>query len=105
MPKHEFTAEQWMRRSDRSRAPRFSFNDFVGMFGMTEMECGIADIANKALDDGCLVRNVHFDRADLKSDSDAFTELRMHGWLEESHGRYKLAEAAVDRIHRRYPNV
>jgi len=84
---------------------RYVFDDFVGMFGMTEMECGIADIMNKAKDDCCLLPDVHFDQGDIKSDSDAFAELLAHGWLIESHGRYRLSDEAVRRIHRRYPNV
>jgi hypothetical protein len=97
--------ERWIRRDDRSQAPKWRNTDFVSMFGMCEMESGIADIVNKAEADGCLVRDVHFDAGDLKSDSDAFRELRDHGWLVESLGRFKLNEAAVVRIHRRYPNV
>lgn len=85
---------------------RFSSTDFVGMFGMTEMEIGIADIVNKAKDDGCLLAHVHFGPEDLVSDSDAFRELRDHGWLVPSdHGRYRLDEAAVQRVQRRFPNV
>lgn len=103
--KHEFTIEQWMNREDRSRAPIWLFTDFSSMFGMAEMEVGIADIMNKAKDDGCLVADVHFDEGDLKSDSDAFRELKAHGWLVESHGRYKLDSEAVRRIHRRFPNA
>ena len=103
--KHEFTIDQWMRREDRSQAPRFSFRDFTGMFGMTEIECGIADICNKAKDDGCLLADVHFDQADTKSDSDAFGELRAYGWVVESHGRYKLDAEAVRRVQRRHPNL
>jgi len=56
------------------------------MFGMTELEAGVADVMNKARADGCLLRDVHFDSEDLKSDSDAFRERRAHGWLVESHG-------------------
>jgi hypothetical protein len=84
---------------------RYGLNDFVSTFGMCEMEVGIADIVNKAKDDGCLVADVHFDKGDLKSDTDAFSELLAHGWLVESHGRYKLDGEAVRRIHRRFPNL
>jgi len=103
--KHEFTIEQWMRREDRSREPVFLFTDFGSMFGMAEMEIGIADIANKARGDGCLIADVHFDESDLKGDDDAFRELRVHGWIVESRGRYKLDVEAVNRIHRRFPNL
>ena len=103
--KHEFTIEQWMKREDRSQAPQFSFMDFTGMFGENEMECGIADICNKAKDDGCLLANVYFDESDLKSDRDAFRELHSYGWIIESHGRYKLDNETVRRVHHRHPHL
>lgn len=84
---------------------RFDFLDLTSMFGMSEIESGIADIINKAKDDGCLLRDVHFDKGDIKSDCDAFREMLAHGWLVESHGRYKLEEEAVRRVHRRFSNV
>lgn len=103
MSEHEFTIEQWMRRKDRSREPVFAFDDFSGMFGMAEMESGIADICNKAKSERCRLRDVRFDQADLKSDSDAFRELLNYGWIEPSGGRYRLYGAAITRIHKRHP--
>lgn len=90
---------------DDATHERYLFDDFVGMFGMTEMEAGIADIVNKAKDASCPLRDFHFSAADLTSDRDAFHELRMHGWLVASYGKFKLNERAVDRIHRRFPSV
>ena len=100
-----FPPEKWWSRRDRSREPLWENTDLTGMFGMTEMEVGIADVMNKARADGCLLSDVHFSAEDLTSDRDAFRELLAHGWLVESHGRYRLIAAAVSRVQGRFPNV
>jgi hypothetical protein len=105
MAEHKFTAEQWMNRKDRSREPLFSFRDFTSMFGMTEMESGVADICNKAKSERCKLRDVRFTRADLTSDRDAFRELLHYGWIIECGGQYRLKAEAVHRVHKRHPHL
>jgi hypothetical protein len=100
-----FPPQKWWARRDRSREPLWDFTDLTGMFGMTELEIGVADIMNKARASGCLLADVYFERTDLTSDKDAFRELGAHGWLIQSDGRYRLDGEAVQRVHRRYPNV
>lgn len=100
-----FPLEKWLSRRDRSREPLWDNNDLVGMFGMTEIESGVADVMNKARADGCSLADVRFERADLVSDKDAFDEMRVNGWLVVSGGQYRLDGAAVKRVHKRYPNV
>lgn len=99
-----FPPEKWWSRRDRCRKPQWDHSDLSSMFGMCEIEVGVAEVMNKACADGCLLADVHFDKADF-SDADAFAELRGHGWLVESHGRFRLDPEAVARVHRRYPNV
>lgn len=103
MRQHEFTIEQWMRREDRSQAPVFLFTDFSSMFGMSEMESGIADICNKAKSTRVPLRRVTFTQADVVSDRDAFRELLAHGWIIESGNRYRLSAEAIARVHKRHP--
>lgn len=79
--------------------------DFVGMFGMTEMECGVADIVNKARAEGLPLIDVQFTAADLTSDSDAFRELQANSWLVPSPRGYRLHHTAVRRIHLRFPKL
>lgn len=88
-----------------NKSQEMNHGHFSSMFGRCEMECGIADIVNKSMWDGCLVEDVHFTGADLKSDSDAFRELRDHGWIVESHGKWRLCAQAVRIIHERFPNL
>lgn len=99
-----FPPEKWWSRQDRSREPLWDHSDLSSMFGMAELEIGVADIMNKARADCCLLRDVHFGPEDL-SDGDAFRELLTHGWLVESHGLYRLDGQAVTRVHRSFPNV
>lgn len=101
-----FPPQKWWSRRDRCQEPKWDHSDLCGMFGMAEMETGVADIMNKARADGRLLAEVDFDSADITSDSDAFRELFDHGWIVETdHGRFRLDPEAVQRVHRRYPNV
>jgi hypothetical protein len=100
-----FQPEKWWSRRDRSREPLWDHTDLVGMFGMAEIECGVADIMNKARANGCALADVRFEQADLTRDSDAFRELLANGWLIAIDGRYRLDGEAVQRVHRRYASV
>lgn len=99
-----FPHQKWWSRRERCLEPKWDHTDLTGMFGMAEIEVGVADIMNKARGDGCLLADVHFESADL-SDNDAFRELLANGWIVANRGRYRLDAEAVQRVHRRYKNV
>lgn len=63
---------------------QFSFSDFTGVMGSTEMECAVARMLNLAADRGVMFENLGVVRNDFNSDGydrDGFDELVYYGWL------------------------
>jgi hypothetical protein len=84
---------------------RWGFDDFTRMFGMNEIEAGMAVILNKAEDHSLTLEQVTFTAADFK-DHWEFRELQGHGWLDiASNGEYKLCAEAIARIRKRHPKA
>jgi len=87
-----------------NKTMEMNFSQFCSMFGKTEIECGVAEVVNKSMWDGCKLADVHFDKGDFKEPA-LFDYLQRYDWLTESHGKYRLDAAAVKRVHQRYPNL
>lgn len=84
---------------------KVDFNDLAGLFGMMEMEAGIADLLNLSCERGVKLSELCFLPEDLTSDRDAFEELRENGWLMETVNGYRLISAAVARVRTRFPEA
>lgn len=76
--------------------------ELVGMFGMTEIEQGVARFIAKARRERLALADVMM-RAEEFAERDELAALKEYGWVTPSGPGYVLIPEAVQRVQRRYP--